>query len=181
MKTRPHCVGISCLYDATGTGRMLPNKRRFQLVPFNCACARIGGQPTSLICKRSGLGINNYAKVGQNRGNSATQKVQYLKKYLFATNKSYIFVFSVPKSIRKIYSHVPVLEGSSGEEIPKILVGSVRMEGSFDSRKLWNPENHVDTFVGVTRALSLGQMGLDHLRLGQMGLDHLEFDGADGP
>ena len=43
---------------------------------------------TDLInMQKSGLGVNNYAKVGQNRGNSATQKVQYLKKFFFATNK----------------------------------------------------------------------------------------------
>ena len=38
--------------------------------------------------------------------------------YKFATNKSYRFVFSVPKSIRKIYWHVSVWDGCSGEEIP---------------------------------------------------------------
>ena len=45
----------------------------------------------------------------------------YLIKCLFATNKTYRLVFSIPKSIRKTYLHIPVGDGCTGVKVPPCL------------------------------------------------------------
>ena len=67
------------------------------------------------------LAIND-APCCQNEGNftkaKTERKASYLQKYLFATNKTCRFVFSVPKSLRKTYLHTQVIDWCTGLKIP---------------------------------------------------------------
>ena len=54
------------------------------------------------------------------------RNASYIQKYLFATNKTYLFVFNVPKSIRKhldLHKQISLSGGCTGIKIPGLVSG----------------------------------------------------------